>query len=343
MLPPFVFLSVALQLLCAVAQHQSFFDAPYQSNSIDCQNDQMCTFIENCPAIVDLMSQGLLPIHRFRQALCGYDNIKVKVCCDLDNGPANPGDGSLSRRSNSIMECGKSYVDSDFNALGVYPFVARIGFLSVTGETRYPCSGVILNERTILTTASCALTKTDHYKLHSVLVGEFNAETDPDCSARKHNISYVIKHPYYDEKTFANNIAMLRLREPIQYTETVQPICLPPPDMQIGPGGGSVLVGWGKLSSQKIKLCQQQCLRMRIAPAQECSNYYAHGYSVELCAIGDEMPCSGYNGSPLLFKYGNTYFLLGILSHGSNCNSTTNYPTVFVDVQRYIRWIIENC
>ncbi|XP_076287642.1 venom protease [Lasioglossum baleicum] len=338
-----------LATFCVIAQSQSFFSDPYGTNSISCPEGRVCIFLENCPAIANLMNQNLLHIHRFRQAICGYDNVKVKVCCDSfsDSGIANPvfapGDDSFFRRSNSILECGKSSVGyNNFNTLGAYPFVARIGFCGVTGETKYPCSGVIVNERTVLTTATCALTNNDEYRLNFALVGEFNAETDPECSSRKHNISYIIKHPHYQANTFANNIAMLRLREPIQYTETVQPICLPPKDMN--PTDDSVLVGWGKLSRQKIKSCQQQSFKMRIVSTQECSSYYTRGYSVEICAMGDEMPCSGYSGSPLLYKYGDTYYLLGILSYGSNCNSAADdYPSVFVDVQRYIRWILENC
>ncbi|KZC13498.1 Serine protease easter [Dufourea novaeangliae] len=341
-----VFLHVALAFSVA-GQTQCFLTEPYSSNSINCPNDKMCTHIENCPAVFNLMSQNLLPIHRFRQAICGYENVKAKICCDLGSHTANPAftqaGGTLFTRSNSILECGKSFVRSNSNTLGMYPFVARIGFMRATGKITYPCTGVILNERTILTTASCALAKTDDYKLYSVLVGEFNAETDPDCNTQKHNISYVIKHPNYQTDTFANNIAMLRLQEPIQYTASVQPICLPPADRLLNPTVSPVLVGWGKLSSQRMKSCQQQSLRMRIIPNQECSSYYDQGLSVELCAIGDEMPCSGYSGSPLLFRYGDSYFLLGILSYGSNCNSATNFPSVFVNVLSYIRWILENC
>lgn len=51
-----------------------------------------------------------------------------------------------------------------------------------------------------------------------MVVGEFNIGTVPDSNIQKLNISYVIKHPNYQAESFANNIAMLRLKEPIQYT-----------------------------------------------------------------------------------------------------------------------------
>lgn len=51
---------------------------------------------------------------------------------------------------------------------------------------------------------------------------------------------------------------------------------------------------------------------MRIVSIEECINYYFEGLTVELCTIGDEIPCSGYNGSPLLLKYGDSHFLVKI-------------------------------
>lgn len=51
---------------------------------------------------------------------------------------------------------------------------------------------------------------------------------------------------------------------------------------------------------------------MRIVSIEECMNYHIQGLAVELCTIGDEIPCSGYNGSPLLLKYGDSHFLVKI-------------------------------
>lgn len=343
MFPSHAFFCIPL-ILNTLVQSQSFLNEVYPSSSIDCPNDRPCAFIEDCPAIANLMSQNLLPVHRFRQAICGYSGVRVKVCCDVGSNSVNPvftQDDALSK-SDLFLECGKSFIPSDSNTVGAYPFVARIGFRSTTGEIKYPCNGAILNERTVLTTASCALAKSDGYKLHSVLVGAYDVEADPACNTQKLNVSYVIKHPNYRADTFVNNIAMLRLKEPIQYTVTAQPVCLFPRDRYVTPSMSSVLVGWGTLSSQKARICQQQALKMKVLLNEECSSYYSQGLSVELCAIGDEMPCSGYSGGPLLTKSGDAYFLLGILSYGSNCDTVTNFPSVFVNVQSYTRWMLEN-
>lgn len=120
---------------------------------------------------------------------------------------------------------------------------------------------------------------------------------------------------------------------------TVQPVCLLPRDKYVSVGTVGVLVGWGKLATQRANPNRQQCLGMRLVAMQECSGYIDQGFSVDLCAIGNDVPCSGYNGSPLLLKYGDTYYLLGLLSYGTSCDVRENFPSVFVDVQKYTRWI----
>lgn len=88
----------------------------------------------------------------------------------------------------------------------------------------------------------------------------------------------MIKHPNYQAETFANNIAMLHLKESIQYTGnnysnflnplckrfeiliffffnsvTAQPICLLPKNNYIDVGINAILVGWGKFANRKGK------------------------------------------------------------------------------------------
>ena len=73
----------------------------------------------------------------------------------------------------------------------MFPFVARVGYKSKgevwrclfvlqidfynsfpdnAGKITYPCNGVILNQRTVLTTANCANIKFNDYKLWVVVV-----------------------------------------------------------------------------------------------------------------------------------------------------------------------------
>lgn len=118
----------------------------------------------------------------------------------------------------------------------------------------------------------------------SVLIGEYNTESDPDCnklfcghSTSSHDISFIIKHPDYDAASFSNNVALLRLKKAINFTgmynsiytyartfwwsvlmkcirsssATAQPICFIPEDRYVSLESTCTVVGWGKLSGQK--------------------------------------------------------------------------------------------
>nr|XP_050847379.1 brain-specific serine protease 4-like isoform X1 [Vespula vulgaris] len=351
-------------------------------NNFFCQNNQQCTFLEYCPDKAILMKRNELPIHSFRQSICDYSALRPKVCCDVSSYSSRPLSPEQNIRSllesKSNCECGKSLIKNNIDTFGTYPFLARIGFISKytiyrslphqygalqisililfhlivdlqKGNMKYPCSGTIINERTVITTASCALANSQIYKLYAVAIGEFNTETDPDCNplfcgrnVQLYNISYIIKHPNYCADTFANNIALIHLEKPIHFEVTAQPVCLLPREIYVKAGSNTVLIGWGKLSNQKDLSTMQQELKMTLLPKQNCWDFLNQGYSVELCASGETEPCSAYNGSPLLYKYSDTYFLVGILSYGSNCDEKSNSPLVFVDVQKYARWLLEN-
>ncbi|KAG5337370.1 CTRL protease, partial [Acromyrmex charruanus] len=352
------------------------YDTICQNNSLSCPSNQKCVFIEYCPGVVSLMDQNALSSHRLRQAVCGYDRTHVKICCSVNSyieRPVYP-DRNLDvypMQLSSNFQCGRSIVRSNINTLGSYPFVARIGFISnknyiqfymrfqtvsknslldtLTGEIKYSCNGVIVNERTVLTTATCALAKSDRYKLCSVLIGEYNTESNPDCNnlfcghkTSSHDISYVVKHPGYNAASYSNNVALLRLKKAIEFTATAQPICFIPEDRYVSLGSTCTVVGWGKLLGQKAQPLTQQSLQLELVPKQQCSDYISQALSVELCAKGNCEPCSSYSGSPLLYKYADIYFLVGILSFGSSCDSSTIFPSAFVNVQRYTKWILEN-
>lgn len=292
-------------------------------NALSCPQDKQCIFIEHCPDVSILVKRNEFPIHRLRQLTCGYSESRLKICCDVSSysmiRPTLFEQNTRSLWTSKLnCKCGKSFIKNDIDIFGSYPFLARIGFINTqTGYIKYPCSGTIINERTVVTTASCALASSQTYKLHVVAIGEFDSETDPDCNplfcghkVELHNISYIVKHPNYREDNFANNIALIRLEKSINFKGMAQPICLLPREAYIETGSNSILIGWGRLSNQKDVPTMQQELKMVLLPKQNCLDFMNQGFSVELCAMGQAEPCSGYNGSPLLYKYSDTYFLV---------------------------------
>ena len=58
-------------------------------------------------------------------------------------------------------------------------------------------------------------------------------------------VSHIILHPGYVDAGFLNDISLLRLRDPVQFSDFVRPVCLPP--APIRDGRLCTVVGWGQL------------------------------------------------------------------------------------------------
>ncbi|KAK0162934.1 hypothetical protein PV327_006661 [Microctonus hyperodae] len=283
-------------------------------NNLACPDSKICIPVDYCSDMMVLINDATLPIHQFRQAICGYIGKNPKVCCSYLKQLGNiiPNNNPYFSVESS-QDCGKSLVKSSVPTMGSYPFLVRIGFINLNdGNLKYSCTGTIINERTILTTATCALATAHNYKLHSVLVGEFDSAENPDCN-----------------ELFCAHCAL-----------TAQPICYSD-DKYIVVGSTPILVGWGKLSGNKDST-EQHAFFMKILNSQDCREFIDRGLSVELCTIGREKPCSGFSGSPLIHYNGHRYSVIGLLSYGSSCNSNNNPLSVFVNIQKYTVWIREN-
>lgn len=91
---------------------------------------------------------------------------------------------------------------------------------------------------------------------HSVRVGEYDADTDPDCStgfcARPPQdipVDHVVVHPSYERATFRHDVALLVLKAPIAFSLGAQPICISQNVAGVV-GQRARLVGWGITAGQ---------------------------------------------------------------------------------------------
>ncbi|XP_028136341.1 phenoloxidase-activating factor 3-like [Diabrotica virgifera virgifera] len=332
-----------LKIITTVDSHEQ------SKRSTFCPAASQCVPLSSCPILSNLINTDCLLNNNIEQISCGYQGSGL-VCCPHVGESATLVPGRLV----DGQRCGISQVQGDgYEAIGAFPWVARIGFRNVlTGEIKYPCTGSILNARIILTAAHCALAKADNFKLYSVRVGEYNSNTDIDCGtefcglpAQDVSLSHVVVHPNYEKQNFQNNIALLVLRTPVNFTVTAQPICLPEPWSVTS--NNALLVGWGKAAGQSYALPKQQVLQLPIISLQQCVQVYGRTLSVtedHLCAGGEagNDACSGFGGAPLIVRHGNTHYQVGILSFGSDQCGRGGVPSVYTNIKKYITWIREN-
>ena len=51
----------------------------------------------------------------------------------------------------------------------------------------------------------------------------------------------------YVETGFVNDISLLKMAKPVQFTDYIRPVCMPTPKTEITDGRRCTLVGWGQL------------------------------------------------------------------------------------------------
>lgn len=152
-------------------------------------------------------------------------------------------------------------------------------------------------------------------------------------------------HPNYVPASTDNDIALLRLRQPIVYGTYAVPVCLPHKTMaerELWRVRLHTVSGWGRraengptsrflrrLSVPRIHT--EDCLRA--SNVSLTSNMFCAGY-IE----GKEDSCKGDSGGPLVTPFGNTIFLLGIVSWGKGCARPGEYG-IYTRVSNYLEWI----
>lgn len=75
--------------------------------------------------------------------------------------------------------------------------------------------------------------------------GMQNQYSHDNVQSRK--LKRIIPHPLYNQMTFDYDIALLELSEPLQFANTIQPICLPDSSHVFPAGMSCWVTGWGAL------------------------------------------------------------------------------------------------
>uniref|UniRef100_A0A8D2KWV3 Peptidase S1 domain-containing protein n=1 Tax=Varanus komodoensis TaxID=61221 RepID=A0A8D2KWV3_VARKO len=160
-------------------------------------------------------------------------------------------------------------------------------------------------------------------------------------------VEKMIVHEKWNSFLIINDIALVKLAEPVTLSDTIQPACLPPADSLLPQDYPCYVTGWGRLwTNGPIADTLQQAL-LPVVDHQTCTQRDWWGSQVKdtmVCAGGDGVVsgCNGDSGGPLNCQEKNIWEVHGIVSFGSGwkCN-TSKKPTVFTRVSAFIPWITE--
>ncbi|XP_048254684.1 prostasin-like [Haliotis rufescens] len=209
------------------------------------------------------------------------------------------------------------------------------------------CSGVLIGRDKVITTASCVMRLNNPAASPlQVIVGEHDITADYENLYGRNNdtivlVRSVVTHPQFSGK--ANDIAVIRLREPVTYGDCALPACLPT-SRAPGDCGHQVVdkcayAGWGLYTDRSfLRSAKMRAAWGRYYDQELCSTIYRLGRNNlnpanTVCIdpkIQDQRPCQGDEGGMVACAERGRWILESLINEPS-CQDT--YPTLGVDLR----------
>ncbi|XP_069106281.1 uncharacterized protein [Argopecten irradians] len=303
--------------LCALATSGSFLSFPTSTMS----SDRAVT------VSYDRDSQGIIRSHTIQKT--------PSVCTEwkLECQP---------------QECGRSVLALD-RVISGYDvpngwFPAMMALMRNSSGT-HMCGASLISPTTALTAAHCVDDWTrDSAILH---VGEVDYEKFGQFG-RHVPIAEVILHEDHNEYDFA----ILKFAQPIQQTDTIGPVCLPPPWRDMFSYHQCFVLGWGTTEYGRVstKLRALEVVLLGEEDKERCEDRARIKYGIygnhTICVDNREKHspiCFGDSGGPLICKNPHGRFeLLGVTSYGDEVCLNSEFTDVYENVMHYTRFVLEN-
>ncbi|KAM8869239.1 suppressor of tumorigenicity 14 protein homolog [Spinachia spinachia] len=224
--------------------------------------------------------------------------------------------------------------------LGEWPWQVSLHFLT----SGHVCGASIISDKWLLSASHCFVTSSPGYHIASNWLSYSGMQDQYKMDVvQRRSVQRIITHPDYNQMTFDYDIALLELSKPLEFTNTIQPICLPSSSHVFPAGMSCWVTGWGALreGGSKTQLLQKAMVKIindtvcnTVTEGQLTSRMLCSGY-----LSGGVDACQGDSGGPLAcFEESGKWFQAGIVSWGEGC-ARRNKPGVYSRVSKLIEWI----
>ncbi|CAK9810711.1 Serine protease gd [Anthophora quadrimaculata] len=258
--------------------------------------------------------------------------------------------------------CGRASITSKINPLvvrgvktshGQWPWLVAIFIVKL--KFQFQCAGTLVSNMHVITAAHCF--QMDNIDLPagtlSVSLGRYRLQEWREKGSANREVAEYRLHPDYNTRGNADaDLAVMILREKVEYNLVIKPICLwaSSTNLENVVGKFGYVVGWGydELGNQYAQEPRQTTAP--IVSQEDClwsnTNFVLLTSNRTFCAgLKDGTgPCNGDSGSGFVMYDPKTdrYYLRGIvsrsLSGGAMPCDLTQY-VVYVDVAKHLNWI----
>ncbi|KAJ0021978.1 hypothetical protein NQD34_009468, partial [Periophthalmus magnuspinnatus] len=257
-------------------------------------------------------------------------------------------------------------------ALGRWPWQVSLYY-----SNRHNCGGSIITRHWVVTAAHCVhnyrLPQVSNWVVYAGLVTRSSAKMTQRTG---YAVEKIIYNKNYNHRSHDSDIALMKLRTPLNFSDTIRPVCLPQYDYDLPGGTQCWISGWGYTQPDGSKvhtttaIHSTKCLSniscndeetilfavqspdtLKEAPVpiistKKCNSscmYNGEITSRMLCAgytEGKVDACQGDSGGPLVCQDDNVWRLVGVVSWGTGC-AEPNHPGVYTKVAEFLGWIYD--
>ncbi|XP_038603225.1 chymotrypsin-like elastase family member 2A [Tachyglossus aculeatus] len=245
-----------------------------------------------------------------------------------------------------LYQAALTYAKSKWNK--ITPFTSG-------GRWYHTCGGTLIANNWVMTAGHCIGSYT-----YRVVIGKHSLSATETGSIAA-SVQKIVVHPNWNSNLLSNgnDIALIKLAQPVTLSSKIQLACLPPAGAILPHNYACYVTGWGRLQTSTAEAGScflldsaespwQKPGRLLVVDFQTCSSSSWWGSSVKtnmVCAGGDGVisSCNGDSGGPLNCQGANGQWEVhGVVSFGSalSCNYYRK-PSVFTRVSNYNSWITQ--
>jgi len=232
-------------------------------------------------------------------------------------------------------------VGGDAATPGAWPWQIGVRKNYLIGQGGYHmCGGTLIDNQWIVSAAHCFY-RWKRLSDYSITLGSHDRDVT-DSTQVDSKLGGIWVHEDYNSKTLDNDIALLKLENPIQLTDYINTACVATTDYPADTM--CVVTGWGDQESA-IDDPELQEVYVPIIDTNVCNraswyngditeNMFCAGYST-----GGQDSCQGDSGGPFVCRNSaGAWELTGVVSWGYGCADPLN-PGVYTRVTQFNNWM----